>query len=208
LSWTKLDPRFCSIDAGVVMTVYVPVTSDSFRFEISEDEMRSYAERDRLMNGVSYKEGERSKRASLLEEDPYDPLIRFAPSSLGAVMDIKNLMKLKMRLKCRMNRLKRPQFKYSRMAQSERGLQMLSSGFNIQHIAIDRKKNGLVVMKGRLYICTAFKSSDAISFSAYDPKTSKFLRASVPNHLLHKWLVREELSKVSEGRGGGRRAHY
>ena len=118
------------------------------------------------------------------------------------VMDIKNLMKLKMRLKCRMNRLKRPQFKYSRMAQSERGLQMLSSGFNIQHIAIDRKKNGLVVMKGRLYICTAFKSSDAISFSAYDPKTSKFLRASVPNHLLHKWLVREELSKVSEGRGG------
>ena len=136
IAWTKLDPRFCSIDAGIVMTVYVPATCDSFRFEITEEEMRGYAERDKLMNGVSYTE----------------------------VMDLKNLMKLKMRLKCRINRAGRPQFKYSRRAQSERGLQMLSSGFNISHIAIDRKKNVLVPLKGRLYICTAFRSSDAISF--------------------------------------------
>ena len=170
LSWTKLDPRFCSIDAGVVMTIYVPSTCGKFRFEISEEEMRGYAERDRLMNGVSYTE----------------------------VMDIRNLMKLKMRLKCRINRAGRPQFKYSRRAQSERGLQMLSSGFNIAHMAIDRKKNILVPLQGSLYICTAFKSSDAISFSVYDPKTSQCLRASAPLHLLTKWLKREELSKIRQ----------
>ena len=48
---------------------------------------------------------------------------------------------------------------------------MLSRGYLISHMAVDKKKNVLVPMKGKLYICTAYRSTDQITFLAYDPKS-------------------------------------
>ena len=48
---------------------------------------------------------------------------------------------------------------------------MLSRGYLISNMAVDRKKNVLVPMKGKLYICTAYRSTDQITFLAYDPKS-------------------------------------
>jgi hypothetical protein len=64
-----------------------------------------------------------------------------------------------------------PTFKYSRKVQSEKGVVMLSRGYLISNMAVDRKKNVLVPMKGKLYICTAYRSTDQITFLAYDPKS-------------------------------------
>ena len=78
--------------------------------------------------------------------------------SYGEVLDVRNLVKLKTRLKCRVKKEEiggtirmMPSVKYSRKVQSEKGVIMLSRGYLIKHMAVDRKKNVLVPMKGRLY---------------------------------------------------------
>ena len=173
ITWKKKDPRAHSLDMTVIMEVYVPPTCGKFSFEVKEEEMKYFAEREAVKLGaVSY----------------------------GEVMDVRNLVKLKTRLKCRVVRREGqrnyPTFKYSRKVQSERGVVMMSRGYNISHMAVDRKKNVLVPMKGKLYIASAYRSTDAITFLAYDPKTSRNLRASVTLNLLVQWIRKEEISKI------------
>ncbi|GMH77886.1 hypothetical protein TL16_g07571 [Triparma laevis f. inornata] len=177
ITWSKKDVKLSSLDMTVVMTVYHAPTAGVFKFEISESEMKAFAERDRLLNKFSY----------------------------GEVLDVRNLVKLKTRLKSRVKTQEWhgvmrqiPTFKYSRKVQSEKGVIMLSRGYLISHMAVDKKKNVLVPMKGKLYICTAYRSTDQITFLAYDPKSSKNLRASVSTNLLNSWIRKEEISKIKQ----------
>ena len=73
ITWSKKDVRLSSLDMTVIMTVYHAPTSGVFKFEISEAEMKAFAERDKLLNNFSY----------------------------GEVLDVRNLVKLKTRLKSR-----------------------------------------------------------------------------------------------------------
>ena len=180
--WARKDGRDCSLDLSIVMTVYVPETSGEFKFDISEKEIKEFAEKDRLQGNVSY----------------------------GETMDPRNLMKLKGRLKCRLIKDKArpgveiPIFKYSRKSQSERGVLMTARGFDISHMAIDKKLGELVKMKGRLYIAKAFRSNDAITFVAYDPKTCQTLKAIVTIGMLNSWIRSEEISKMKQAHNARR----